>query len=126
MFAWAAVDASAGPKQSRRYAAPPLKQLDQCSKPSGHVRDLDNRSAEEPLASLDVHCVAKAKVELMRELEDEINLLELRSEQLLIHLRHVQRTSEDAARARCDLLDMLKRLAAAKGKRDLMLDELAG
>jgi hypothetical protein len=60
----------------------------------------------------------------MRELEDEISLLELRSEQLLIHLRHVQHMSADAARARCDLLDMLERLAAAKGERELMLDEL--
>ena len=60
----------------------------------------------------------------MRDLEDEILLLELRSEQLLIHLRHVQRTSEEAARARVELLVMLERLAAAKTERDDKLGEL--
>jgi hypothetical protein len=60
----------------------------------------------------------------MRELEDEILLLELRSEQLLIHLRQVQPTSEDAVRARAELLVMLERLAAAKTERDEILGEL--
>jgi hypothetical protein len=60
----------------------------------------------------------------MRELEDEIFLLELRSEQLLIHLRQVQRTSKDAVRARAELLVMLERLAAAKTERDEILGEL--
>ena len=60
----------------------------------------------------------------MRELEDEINLLQLRTEQLLIHLRHVERASADAARARVELLMMLERLVAAKTERDTILGEL--
>jgi len=60
----------------------------------------------------------------MRELEDEISLLELRAEQLLIHLRHVERASEDATRARVELLVMLERLVVAKTERDNMLGEL--
>ena len=54
----------------------------------------------------------------MRELEDEIALLELRSEQLLIHLQEVPRGSPDAIDARASLDTMMQRLVILKAARD--------
>ena len=54
----------------------------------------------------------------MRELEDEIALLELRSEQLLIHLQEVPRGSTDAIDARASLDTMMQRLVILKAERD--------
>ena len=57
----------------------------------------------------------------MRELEDEIALLELRSEQLLIHLQEVQRGSHDAIDARASLDTMKQRLVILKAELDRSL-----
>jgi hypothetical protein len=57
----------------------------------------------------------------MRELEDEIARLELRSQQLLIHLQELPSRSPDALQARKDLEGMAKRLALVKGQRDRLL-----
>ena len=62
----------------------------------------------------------------MRELEDEIALLELRSEQLLIHIQELPRGSPEAIVARADLDIMLQRLVAVKGERDRRLNERGG
>jgi hypothetical protein len=59
----------------------------------------------------------------MRELEGEIALLELRSEQLLIHIQELPRGSPEAIVARADLDIMLQRLVAVKGERDRRLNE---
>jgi hypothetical protein len=59
----------------------------------------------------------------MRELEDEIALLELRSEQLLIHLQEVPRGSPDAIDARAYLDTMVQRLVTLKADRDRSLNE---
>ena len=59
----------------------------------------------------------------MRKLEDEIALLELRSEQLLIHVQELPCGSPEAIAARADLDIMLQRLVAAKGERDRTLNE---
>jgi len=59
----------------------------------------------------------------MRELEDEIALLELRSEQLLIHLQEVPRGSSDASNARAYLDIMMRRLVTLKAERDRSLNE---
>jgi len=58
----------------------------------------------------------------MRELEDEIALLELRSEQLLIHLQEVPRGSPDAIDARASLDTMVQRLVILKAERDRSLN----
>jgi len=60
----------------------------------------------------------------MRELEDEIALLQLRSEQLLIHIQGLARGSRDAVIARASLGTMMERLVAAKAERDRLLAEL--
>ena len=57
----------------------------------------------------------------MRELEDEIALLELRFEQLLIHLQEVPRGSPDAIDARASLDTMMQRLVILKAERDRSL-----
>jgi hypothetical protein len=57
----------------------------------------------------------------MRELEDEIALLELRSEQLLIHLQEVPRSSPDAIDARAYLDTIVQRLVTLKAERDRSL-----
>jgi hypothetical protein len=57
----------------------------------------------------------------MRELEDEIALLVLRSEQLLIHLQELPRSSPDAIDARAYLDTMMQRLVALKGELDRSL-----
>jgi len=54
----------------------------------------------------------------MRDLEDEIALLELRSEQLLIHLQEVPRGSPDAIDARASLDTMMQSLVILKAERD--------
>ncbi|HET9536033.1 MAG TPA: hypothetical protein VFP43_11905 [Mesorhizobium sp.] len=59
----------------------------------------------------------------MREVEYEIALLELRSEQLLIYLKQTGLPAQEAAGARSNLLQMLERLAFVKGQRDRLLDE---
>ena len=59
----------------------------------------------------------------MRELKDEIALLELRSEQLLIHLQEVPRGSPDAIGARASLDTMMRRLVILKAERDRSLNE---
>jgi hypothetical protein len=59
----------------------------------------------------------------MRELANEIALLELRSEQLLIYLKQAGQAAREAAAARSHLLRVLERLALLKGKRDGLLDE---
>jgi hypothetical protein len=58
----------------------------------------------------------------MRELEDEIALLEHRSEQLLICLKQAGLLGQEAAGARSNLLQILERLAFVKGQRDRLLD----
>ena len=60
----------------------------------------------------------------MRELEDEIALLELRSEQLVIHVQQLPPGSADAVAARADLDTLIHRLEFAKGKRDRALEKL--
>jgi hypothetical protein len=60
----------------------------------------------------------------MRELEDEIALLELRSEQLIIHLQQLPPGSADAVAARADLETLLHGLEFVKGERDRVLKEL--
>ena len=60
----------------------------------------------------------------MRELEDEIALLELRAEQLLIHIQRLARGSAEAVVARANLDGIMRRLVAAKGERDHMLAEV--
>ena len=59
----------------------------------------------------------------MRELEGEIARLELRSEQLLIHIQELPRGSPEAIVARADLDIMRQRLVAAKGERRRRLNE---
>ena len=59
----------------------------------------------------------------MRELEYEIALLELRSEQLLIYLKQTGLPAQEAVGARSNLLQILERLAFVKGQRDRLLDE---
>ena len=54
----------------------------------------------------------------MRELEDEIALLQLRSEQLLIHLAQVPPNSQDAAAARKEIDQMTQSLMAAQRASD--------
>ena len=54
----------------------------------------------------------------MRELEDEIALFELRSEQLLIHLQELPRGSLDAIDTRANLDTMMRRLVTLKAERD--------
>jgi hypothetical protein len=60
----------------------------------------------------------------MRELENEIALLELRAEQLLIHIQHLKCGSPEAIVVRANLDTMMQRLVAAKAERDRMRHEL--
>lgn len=57
----------------------------------------------------------------MRELNNEIAVLELRSEQILIHLQRLQRDSPEAIVARADLDAHVHRLVAKKCERDRLL-----
>jgi hypothetical protein len=61
----------------------------------------------------------------MRELEDEIALFELRSEQLLIHLQELPSGSLDAIDARANLDTMMRRLVTLKAERDRLPNERA-
>jgi hypothetical protein len=61
----------------------------------------------------------------MRELEDEIALLQLRAEQLLIDIQHLGCGSADAILARANLDTMMQRLVAAKAERDRLLHDLS-
>jgi len=61
----------------------------------------------------------------MRELEDEIALLQLRAEQLLIHIQHLGCGSAEAMLARANLDTMMQRLVAAKAERDRLLRDLS-
>ena len=54
----------------------------------------------------------------MREVDDGIALLQLRSEQLLIHLEQVPPNSPDAVAARKDIDGMTQRLLSAQRDRD--------
>lgn len=55
---------------------------------------------------------------VMSELGSQIARLELRCEQLIIHLRTSNRNSEDARVRRTDLYTLLKELARLKRKRE--------
>ena len=54
----------------------------------------------------------------MFELNSQIARLELRCEQLIIHLQTSDRNSEDARVRKADLYSMLKELARLKRKRE--------
>ncbi len=60
----------------------------------------------------------------MRELKDEIALLELRSEQLVIHVQQLPRGSAEAVAARGDLETLIHRLEFVRGERDRVLKEV--
>jgi predicted RNase H-like nuclease (RuvC/YqgF family) len=55
---------------------------------------------------------------VMFELNRQIARLELRCEQLIIHLRTSDRNSEDAPVRKADLYSLLKELARVKRKRE--------
>ena len=54
----------------------------------------------------------------MHTLDDRIMRLEIRSEQLRIHLRSIDRNSRDAGCARAELLAMLKKMVLLKTLRE--------
>lgn len=60
----------------------------------------------------------------MVELNDAIARLEMRSEQLVLHLRSIRRTAPGAEEARSTLLAMLVRLVALKAKRQRQIELL--
>ena len=60
----------------------------------------------------------------MHELENEIALLQLRAEQLLIHIQRLARGSPEAVVARTNLDGIMHRLVAAKGEHDRLRDEV--
>jgi hypothetical protein len=62
----------------------------------------------------------------MHELENEIARLQLRSEQILIHLQQVPFGSREAIAARRNLGHMARRLVALKGERDQCVREPEG
>jgi hypothetical protein len=72
-----------------------------------------------PLRDAAVYCAVwlKVLVSAMVELNDAIAQLEMRSEQLILHLRSVQRTAPGAEEVRSTLLAMLVRLVALKAQR---------
>jgi hypothetical protein len=59
----------------------------------------------------------------MHEIEKEIALLELRSEQLVIHLKQVQQNYPESVAVRAELRAMLERLVVLKDMREQLLDE---
>jgi hypothetical protein len=61
----------------------------------------------------------------MRELKNEIALLQLRAEQLLMHIQHLRCGSPEAIVARANLDTMMQRLVAAKAERDRLRHELS-
>jgi hypothetical protein len=60
----------------------------------------------------------------MHDLENEITRLQLRSEQILIHLQQVPFRSREAVAARRNLGRMARKLVALKGERDQRRREL--
>ena len=54
----------------------------------------------------------------MRRLNDQIARFEIRTEQLLIHLRSMPRHGPEAERIRANLLAMLLLLVSLKGRRE--------
>jgi hypothetical protein len=58
-------------------------------------------------------------------LQNSIRRLELHAEQLIIHLRSMQRSAPGAEQMRSVLLIVLHRLVALKTKREQLEDELA-
>ena len=60
----------------------------------------------------------------MRELENEIALLEMRSKQILIQLQRLPRGSRKAVLARANLDTHVQRLVDVKGERDRLLKQL--
>jgi len=63
-------------------------------------------------------------VNTMVELENSIARLELWAEQLILHIRSMQRNAPGAEQARSELLVLLLRLAALKGKRQQLEEKL--
>ena len=61
----------------------------------------------------------------MVQLNADIAHIEMRAEQMILHLRSAS-ASADGDQFRADLLDMLKRLVAHKSRRDGFESELAG
>ena len=62
----------------------------------------------------------------MYELNRRIARLEIRCEQLIIHLRNPGRNAEDESIRRADLYSMLKELARLKRKRQHLEDAVLG
>ena len=60
----------------------------------------------------------------MRELEDMIACLQLRSEQLLIHLQQLPTVSLDAAETRGKLAAIVERLIVLNGERERLLSQV--
>jgi len=60
----------------------------------------------------------------MVELENSIARLELWAEQLILHIRSTQRNAPGAEQVRSELLVLLLRLAALKGKRQQLEEKL--
>jgi hypothetical protein len=60
----------------------------------------------------------------MRSLRDQIARLEMRAEQILIHLRSLPRDTVEAEKGRSDLLAMLLLLVALKGRRERVEESL--
>jgi hypothetical protein len=61
----------------------------------------------------------------MRELENEIALLEMRSKHILIQLQRLPRDSRKAVVARANLDTHVQRLVIVKAERDRLLKERA-
>jgi len=60
----------------------------------------------------------------MRELEDMIARLQLRSEQLVIHLQQLPTVSLDAAETRGKLAEIVERLILLNGERERLLSQV--
>jgi hypothetical protein len=60
--------------------------------------------------------------QVMRELHNKIARLEIRAEQVLIHIRALPRRSHEATSARRELLDMLQLLRTYKEQRERLED----
>jgi hypothetical protein len=60
----------------------------------------------------------------MRELEDEITRLNLRAEQLLIHLQQIPLNSAEAIETRRTLQVMVETIVFLKGERAHLVNEL--
>ena len=60
----------------------------------------------------------------MRELEDMIARLQLRSEQLVIHLQQLPTVSLDAAETRGKLAEIVERLIVLNGERERLLSQV--